>query len=313
MSANNRPTERTPQVGVVVITYDPGAELAALLDSLAAASRFPPPIVVVDNSYAEGEPLASAATVLQAAKGRRGVTVLAAGDNLGYGRAANRGAEALFADHPDIDLVAVCNADLILLPDALDTLVTATGRWPKAGAFGPQIRTPDGRVYPSARDLPSIGRGIGHALCGPWWPSNPWTRAYRRQDDALVERTAGWLSGACLVLRRAAFEQVGGFDPAFFMYFEDVDLGDRLGRAGWSNVLVPAAVAIHTGGLATAKRADAMQIAHHESAYRYLCRRYDAAYQAPLRWALRLGLAARSQLARHNHRFAEGAAIPSGG
>src|SRR5659263_451997 len=91
--------------------------------------------------------------------------------------------------------------------------------------------------HPAARELPSLTQGAGHALFGRIWPGNPWTRAYqRRQQQAGTERAAGWLSGACLVLRREAFEAVGGFDPSYFMFFEDLDLGERLGRAGWSNV-----------------------------------------------------------------------------
>ncbi len=300
------------RIGVVVVTYLPGANLPTFLDSVLAASRFATPVVVADNGQADGRPLDPDGESVLAAAARPHVTVLATGGNLGYGRAANLGARRLYDDHPDLDLVAVCNPDLTLLPGALDTLVEAADRWPRGGSFGPQLRTPDGRVYPSARDLPSIGRGIGHALCGPWWPSNPWTRAYRRQDDALTERVAGWLSGACLVIRRAAFEEVGGFDPGYFMYFEDVDLGARLAAAGWQNVLVPAAVAVHTGGQATGRRAEAMQVAHHDSAYRYLSRQYAAWYQAPLRLALRAGLLARSVLARRNERFGAGAAIPPG-
>ena len=149
-------------------------------------------------------------------------------------------------------------------------------RHPDAGAFGPLITTPEGVVYPSARHLPSIGAGVGHALFGWWWPTNPWTRQYRQDAAEPVERTAGWLSGSCLLLRREAFEQVDGFDPAYFMYFEDVDLGDRLGRAGWSSVYCPSALAVHQGGHSTERAPAAMADAHHRSAYRYLSRRYSA-------------------------------------
>src|SRR6185437_7241830 len=104
--------------------------------------------------------------------------------------------------------------------------------------LGPAILSPDGTLYPSARQLPSLGRGIGHALCGWWWPSNPWTAAYRRERGVPTERLAGWLSGSCMLVRREAFDAVGGFDPAYFMYFEDLDLCERIGRAGWQNVYV---------------------------------------------------------------------------
>jgi N-acetylglucosaminyl-diphospho-decaprenol L-rhamnosyltransferase len=164
--------------------------------------------------------------------------------------------------------------------------------------LGPLIRQPDGAVYPSARLLPALGRGIGHAVLAPIWPGNPWTTAYRQSDTALGERTAQWLSGSCLLLRRAAFESVGGFDSRYFMYFEDVDLGERLGRAGWLNVYVPSAEVTHLGGHATSRACEQMLAEHHRSTYRYLADRHPGPLKAPLRLVLRAGLAGRLQLVR---------------
>ncbi|HET9117003.1 MAG TPA: glycosyltransferase family 2 protein, partial [Pseudonocardiaceae bacterium] len=153
-------------------------------------------------------------------------------------------------------------------------------------------------VYPSARLLPKLGRGAGHAVIGPVWPANPWTTAYRQSDIALGERTAEWLSGSCLLLRRTAFEAIGGFDSRYFMYFEDVDLGDRLGRAGWLNVYVPTAEVTHLGGHATSRVSEQMLVEHHRSTYRYLSDRHPGPLHAPLRLVLRAGLAGRLQLVR---------------
>ena len=80
--------------------------------------------------------------------------------------------------------------------------------------------------------------------------------AYRQETAAACERTAGWLSGSCLLLRREAFDSVDGFDSRYFMYFEDVDLGDRIGRAGWLNVYVPEAEVVHIGGHSTARASE---------------------------------------------------------
>jgi N-acetylglucosaminyl-diphospho-decaprenol L-rhamnosyltransferase len=206
------------------------------------------------------------------------------------------------------ELVVVANPDIVWEPGSLDALVAASERWPRGGAFGPLIRTPDGVIYPSARQLPSLSRGIGHALFGWWWPTNPWTAAYRLETEEPRERTAGWLSGSCLLLRRDAFDEIGGFDPGYFMYFEDLDLGDRLVRAGWQNVYVPAAAVTHVGGHATSRNPARMAAEHHRSAWRYLSRRYRGWRWAPVRWGLRAGLLARSVLARVVPRVAAGAA-----
>jgi N-acetylglucosaminyl-diphospho-decaprenol L-rhamnosyltransferase len=189
-------------------------------------------------------------------------------------------------------------------------MAAAFGRYPRAGSIGPLIVDDSGTVYPSARRLPTVGTGVGHAAFGWWWPGNPWTVAYRLDRSEPTERPAGWLSGSCLMVRRTAFDQVGGFDPGYFMYFEDVDLGDRLQRAGWQNIYLPSARVVHTGGHAAEREPEAMAGAHHASAYRYLAARYPRWWQAPLRGGLRAGLAARAVAARRSAKVAGGAALP---
>lgn len=283
------------KVAVVAVTYSPGEVLATFLDSLAVSSSCELDIVLADNGSVDG-------SVEDAAAKRPNVRLVRTGGNLGYGSAANIGVQAT-----STEFVVVANPDVIWQPGALDELLAAARRRPRGGAFGPLIHTDQGAVYPSARELPSIGRGIGHALCGWWWPSNPWTAAYRVENAAPVERTAGWLSGSCLLLRREAFTAVGGFDPEYFMYFEDLDLGERLGKAGWQNVYVPSAVVSHVGGHSTSRDAARMAAEHHRSAWRYLSRRYVGLRFLPLRLVLRVGLGLRSMLAKRITRVAEGA------
>jgi N-acetylglucosaminyl-diphospho-decaprenol L-rhamnosyltransferase len=282
-------------ISVVAVTYSPGESLAVFLDSLEKATASPVEVVLADNGSVDGS--------VDAAVQRPGVCVVPTGGNIGYGRAVNLGVAASSGE-----LVVVANPDVVWEPGSLDELIAAAERWPEAGSLGPTIKTGDGTVYPSARALPSLGRGIGHALCGWWWPANPWTAAYRRERGELAEGPTGWLSGSCLLVRRAAFDAVAGFDPAYFMYFEDVDLGERLGQAGWQNVYVPSAVVVHTGGHATARDPGRMAVEHHRSAWIYLAHHYSGWRWAPVRWMLRAGLAARSALAKRVRSVAEGAA-----
>jgi N-acetylglucosaminyl-diphospho-decaprenol L-rhamnosyltransferase len=283
-----------PQVGVVVVTYSPGDTLDGFLDTLEKATTVPFTVVLADNGSTDGAP--------ERAADRPGVELFRTGGNLGYGRAANLGLPRVPGDW-----VVVANPDLRWEPGALDTLLDAVERWPRAGVLGPEILTPDGELYPSARELPSLGRGIGHALCGWWWPSNPWTASYRRERGEPTERVAGWLSGSCMLVRREAFDAVGGFDPAYFMYFEDLDLCERIGRAGWQNVYVPTAVVVHEGAASTRSNPAEMADAHHASAWRYLSRRYTGLRWAPVRLVLRAGLTARAALARRVPAVAAGA------
>ena len=283
-----------PPVRVVVVTYSPGETLGEFLTSLRTATTASYDVVRADNGSVDGAP--------EAAVGP-GVTLLRTGGNLGYGPAANLGA----ADATQ-DWIVVANPDIVWAPGSLDVLLDAAQRWPAAACLGPAIRTTDGQLYPSARAFPSLGRGIGHALFGWFWPSNPWTRSYRAEAGKPVDGPTGWLSGSCMFIRRAAFEQVGGFDPSYFMYCEEMDLCRRFAEAGWQNVYVPSAVVTHIGGHATSRVANAMLAEHHRALYRYLSRQYAGPRYVLLRPLLAIGLFLRYLLARTVKSVGEGAA-----
>jgi N-acetylglucosaminyl-diphospho-decaprenol L-rhamnosyltransferase len=280
------------RVRVVVVTWDSADVLYGFLTSLGEATAAPYDVVVADNASPAGPPPVPA-----------DVRLLETGGNLGYGKAANLGASGATGDW-----VVVANPDVTWETGALDTLIAAAERWPKAGCLGPAIRTPGGQLYPSARAFPSLGRGIGHAVLGPFWPGNPWTRSYRAEQGKPEEGATGWLSGSCMLLRREAFEQVAGFDPKYFMYCEDMDLCRRLAEAGWQNVYVPSAVITHVGGASTKAVPREMLREHHKALYGYLSEHYRGLRWAPLRAVLATGLAARWVLASRVRSVGEGAA-----
>jgi N-acetylglucosaminyl-diphospho-decaprenol L-rhamnosyltransferase len=241
-------------------------------------------VVVVDNDSTDADDLR---VVAEGA----GARFLELGENLGYGAAVNRAVATL---DPDVRWVLVSNPDVVLGPGALDRLVATAETDPAIGAVGPRLLEPDGEVYPSARLVPSLRTGLGHAAFANVWPGNPWTRRYRQDGEHDGRRDAGWLSGACVLVRRDVFERLGGFDEGYFMYFEDVDLGWRIGRLGLRNVYEPAASATHIGGTATQGASERMRRAHHESAYRFLARKYRSWWLWPLRIVLRTALAVRA-------------------
>jgi N-acetylglucosaminyl-diphospho-decaprenol L-rhamnosyltransferase len=280
---------------VVVVTYSPGETLAGFLDSLELATTRRYEVILADNGSTDGMPEKAAAE-------RENVRLLRTGGNIGYGAAVNAALAGRRTGH-----ALVANPDVRFEPGSVDTLLEAVARWPRAATLGPAIRTPEGAIYPSARDLPSLSTGIGHALVGWIWPSNPWTARYRREREYPSERAAGWLSGSCFLVDLAAFSSVGGFDPGYFMYFEDVDLARRLGRRGWLHVYVPTAVVTHEGGHATKRQPHRMQRVHHTSALRYLSADYPGRRHAPLRALLRAGLGARMLVSYVSSRVGAGA------
>ncbi|WP_422749043.1 glycosyltransferase family 2 protein [Mycobacterium sp. WMMD1722] len=273
---------------VVTVTYSPGGHLDRFLASLAHATDRPVTVVMADNGSTDGAPE-------EALERYPNTRLLRTGGNVGYGTAVNRAVASIERDLGDPEFVIVANPDVQWGPNSIDELLDAARRWPRAAALGPLIRDPDGSVYPSARHLPSLVRGGMHAVVGPFWKSNPWTTAYRQDRQEPSERPVGWLSGSCLLLRRAAFDAIGGFDERYFMYMEDVDLGDRLGAAGWLNVYVPTAEILHHKGHSTGRDPARNLAAHHVSTYTFLSDRYPRAWQAPLRGTMKFALAVRAR------------------
>ena len=286
-------------VGIVVVTYSPGDTLAAFLESISGAYSGATDVVLTDNGSTDG-------SVEAAQRGNDGVKLLRMGGNLGFGTAANRGVAGI---DQTAEFVLIANPDVVLHPGCIDILMSAAQANPRAGTLGPAIVTPEGVLYPSARRLPTLWLGVGHALLGWMWPTNPWTRQYRAENTGVHQRTAGWLSGSCLLVRRAAFQQVGGFDESYFMYFEDVDLGARMQLAGWENYYVPDAVVTHIGGHATKRQGAKMIAEHHRSAYRYLAGNHQGWAQLPIRWSLRLALGLRALVAVRSGRVSSGAKL----
>ncbi|MCV7283165.1 glycosyltransferase family 2 protein [Mycolicibacterium flavescens] len=278
---------------VITVTYSPGPHLDRFLASLSHATDRSVTVIMADNGSTDGAPE-------EALERYPFARLLRTGANLGYGRAVNRAAAEYLSTADYSDFFIVANPDVQWGPHSIDLMLEAAARWPRAGALGPLIRDPDGSVYPSARHQPSLVRGGMHAVVGPVWKSNPWTVEYRQERQQPSERPVGWLSGSCLLLRRSAFEEISGFDERYFMYMEDVDLGDRLSRAGWQNIYVPAAEILHDKGHATGRDPARNLAAHHRSTYTFLADRYPKWWQGPLRATIRASLAARARLVVRN-------------
>lgn len=282
-------------MAVVTVTYNPGRHLPALVESLGTATQRPTLLVCADNGSTDG-------VAQQLAEHHEDVVYLPTGGNIGYGPAINEAARALAARRAageiDADYFLVVNPDVEFTAGSIDHLITCADASPRAGAVGPRIEEADGSAYPSAREVPNLVTGIGHAVLYPFWPGNPFSKAYKAGEDLSRRREAGWLSGSCLLVCWEAFDAIGGFDERYFMYFEDIDFGDRLTRAGWENIFTPGAVIAHDQGHSAKKYSAVTVPAHHNSAYRFQADRHPYWWQAPVRAALWAGLKGRALLMR---------------
>ncbi len=261
-----------------MVTHDTRRHALACLAGLDEAGA--DEVVLVDSGSTDG----TAAAVRRA---HPGVAVVEL-PNVGYARAANAGIVRTRAP-----FVAVANADVRFRPGTLRTLAATLAADPALAGVGPLVRYPDGTPQASARRLPDPATAVGHALLGLWWPSNPWTRRYRMRDVPAGEpREVDWLSGCALLLRRRALAVVDGFDPGYFLFVEDLDLGWRLRRAGWRLRFEPTAEVVHHVGAATDAGGWRTVLAHARSLDRFYGRAYATGPGRWLRPLVRLALAA---------------------
>ncbi len=283
-----------PRVGVVTVSYGSGEALADFLPSLRRFHSDQLAVAVVDNKP-DDENVASLAE-------QYGATYVPLPKNPGYGAGMNAGVAALEVSRvssdsegsgPIFDAYFFCNPDVEFTEETVSSLATVLLDGERIGSIGPRQLREDGTVYPSARNIPSFGTGVGHAIFGRVWPRNPWSRAYTAAANYDSPRPAGSLSGAAVMVSAEAYREIGGWDEAYFLHFEDIDLGWRLGQAGYENRYEPAVSLIHTGAHSTRKHAAAVERAMTRSAIRFMRKRYPGFWQAPLRWVIVAGLRVR--------------------
>jgi len=287
----------------VVVNYNARQHLLSCVESLIGEGIA---VTVVDNGSADGSERALRERFPH-------VGWLATGANLGYGAAANLGAARL----PGGTHLLVCNPDVIVRPGAVDSLRRRLASDLRVGVLGPRITNADGSLYPSARRFPSLPDALGHAFVGQIWKSNPFSRRYMMAGwDHADAREVDWVSGSCMLVRRAAWDAIGGFDTTFFMYLEDVDLCWRVRREGWSVGYEPSADVLHLQGVSADLHPYRMLVAHHASMWRFAWRTtpVDRRWVLPLVFVglvARLGLTvARRALASPPARFRRASAPP---
>jgi len=257
-------------LSIVIVSYNARADLERCLDALLAA---PPAasheIVVVDNASTDGS--------ADAARKRPGVRVVDAGANLGFARANNLGVRATTGT----DLLLL-NSDAIVPRGAIDGLLRELHREPDVAVVGPRLVDAQGRA-----EL-SFGR-----MMTPW---NELRQKRLQRRVARVEELTrrrdypDWVSGACLLVRRADAEAVGGLDERFFMYAEDVDFCAAIRARGRRILFTPAVEIVHVRGRSAAAAPAATRTAYLRSRLAFYEKHHPA-------WAPLLRLYLRSRRA----------------
>ena len=272
-------------IGVVVVNYNAGDHLLRCVESVQAhAGDAVVELVIVDNASRDG-------SMVRLAEMHPHVQRVENRDNRGFAAAVNQGIHSTTAPY-----VFVLNPDAEITGGTLAGLLKLADDRPRAGAIGPLVRDLDGSLYPSARKVPTIGEAVGHAFLHPFNPENRFSRAYTMAAwDRASEREVSWVSGSCVLLRRAALEEIGLFDDGYFMYAEDADLCTRLRRAGWTVLFTPELEVTHERGVSTGNSKRMIRV-HSDSIYRYFAKHYATGWKRvllPFAW---LALRARAEL-----------------
>lgn len=227
---------------IIIVTYNSSFCIGACLAPLLGMPDVE--LVVVDNDSKDG-------TVIKLQKEFPQVTLIALHDNIGFGRGCNIGVAASSGS-----FFLFLNPDTIARVESIRTLLQFYGEHPRVGIIGGRLVDPSGRPLQSMGDTPSL---TGLVLDKPlaWVASRVGPRGFFRwmlgQCSGKfcipheAERVA-WVSGAFLCCRRSIWNEIGGFDEKFFLYYEDIDLCLRATQAGWEVWHVPEAVVEHQSG-----------------------------------------------------------------
>jgi N-acetylglucosaminyl-diphospho-decaprenol L-rhamnosyltransferase len=280
-------------MSVVVVSYNTKALTLQCIESLCATMPQGTEVCAVDNASSDG----SACALEQFAQSRGdSVRVIRAGRNMGFGAANNLGAASTRSE-----FVALVNSDAFVGAGALEGLRAYLQRTPRAAVVGPRLENADGSFQESRFAFPSPTRA---------WIENLGLARLKRVLTGTRPAVGGpvsWLSGACLMVRRTAWEDAGGFDESFFLYAEETDLQRRITALGWEIHWAPDFVVTHIGGSSGLAEREVVRERFFEGADRYILRyhgrigawvfRAATACGAALRWgacALRGGARGKS-------------------
>jgi GT2 family glycosyltransferase len=232
-SVNSKPDGEVPDVSIVLVCWNNKDYLDPCLKSLYDGNLMSSyDVIVVDNGSTDGSQ-----DMLRAKY--PDVLLIQNSGNVGLGKASNQGIEATAGKY-----VLLLNNDTIVNGHSLDEMVKFLDNHPEVGAVGGKLLNPDGSFQAGYAKFSNIweemfiATGLGDRI----WPGYP----SHHDTDKIV--AVGWLSSACLLLRRSALDKVGLLDENYFIYGDEADLQYRLNKNGWKVYYLPFATTIHFGG-----------------------------------------------------------------
>jgi hypothetical protein len=237
-TGNDRLSSSDVDVSVVMVSYN---TRVLTLEAIASVYRslqdpdFRVEVIVVDNASADGS-----ADAIQ--ERFPGVTLIRSAENLGFGRGNNLAAASAVGR-----AIHFLNTDTIVHPGAIERLHEAPIGQERRGVVGPFLENADGSYQCSMMSYPSVWR----TFCDFFWldqllPNSPlFADEFMTHADPTAEQQVDAIHGASMMIRRDLFQEIGGFDPEFFMYYEEIDLCRRVAINGYTSYYIPSARVTH--------------------------------------------------------------------
>lgn len=274
------------QVAVVIVSYNTMGLLRRCLATLADC-RLPLRVIVVDNCSPDGSAGMVRAEFPQ-------VELIALDANVGFARGTNVGLAALDLRGPAAPYVLLLNPDTEVSPGAIEALVDFLDAHPRVGLVGPRLLNPDGSLQAAAFRFPTLLMTAldlfppGEVLPGRLY--NSWWHGRYPQEGGSAPFPIDHPLGACMLVRPAVINQVGGLDDAYFMYSEEIDWCWRIRGAGWAIWQVPQAEVVHVGGAATRQFRWKMLVALYRSRAQFVDRHATPWQRRAHRLVVRVGM-----------------------
>jgi GT2 family glycosyltransferase len=269
-----------PIVSVVIVNYNGGTLVVEAVHA-ALRSSIPLEIIVADNASSDG----SFDFLRKRFSGNPRVRFIDNGSNLGFARANNLATQQARGQY-----LLLLNPDCLIYPDTLKRVVDAMESRPQAAMAGCLIRNPDGTEQAgSRRAVPTPWRTFVRVFhLNKLFPKNPRFRSFVLTGMPLPREpvTQEAISGAFMLVRREALDQIGGLDEGYFLHCEDLDWCMRFRQAGWEILFVPDAEAVHYKGYCSRTRPTFVLYHLHKGMVRFYRKFFRHQYPAPLMWAV---------------------------
>lgn len=274
------PIHRCYDYSLVIINYHTLLQLTTTLQSwlkFHSPAREKYEVIVWNNNSLPDKENQGLLKLAKQLSPRISIKILTQHQNLGFAQANNRAAKIAQGNY-----LIFLNADTLVIQNIWQPLSHLYTQLPHVGALAPQLLLADGQTPQkfASGDFPTLAKTLAQTAKKSSRHLSP-----SSASASTASQPRDWVSGACFLINRQIFQKIGGFDPQFFLYFEDVDLCQRLAQAGYQNYLAPKIKIIHLGGASFPQKQSSKQTRFYDNSQDLYFSKHFSSWQC---WLLKL-------------------------